>query len=251
MQNQQIDVIYIEFSGDKRILDLLISHQYSIFDTDYLVVPKEQNDSFPEKIQDLGFYDFGAVNLSTGKSAYHVKLNLPDREYCSFLKEFGQKYGYIQTDLICVSRKFLPQFIINLGQFLTQSNASIQPTKSIASSVPSVKTKLENQLSQSAALNAKNSAAPLPNSSTSLATSLLKRIANYYRRWPILLAGIAIAFNLLALFDTPYRWIFGTGSTVTLLFLIGHAASKADYVLAEVEKIKKQQSLDSSSGKRA
>ncbi|WP_416672056.1 class I SAM-dependent methyltransferase [Egbenema bharatensis] len=68
---------------------------------------------------------------------------------------------------------------------------------------------------------------------------LLQRIANYYQRWPILLAGSAIAFNLLTLFNTPYRWLFGTGSVVTLLFLIGHAASKADYVLAEVEELKK------------
>ena len=242
MKNQQIDVIYVEFSGDKRILDLLTSHQYSIFDTDYLVVPKEQDDSFPEKIQDLGFYDFSAVNLSTGKGAYHVKLNLPDREYCLFLKEFRQRYGYIQTGLICVSRKFLPQFFINLGQFLTQSNASIQPTKSIAIPSPSlaVDTKHANLPSKNATPIPGSFASTPPNNSTVLATSLLKRIANYYRRWPILLAGIAIVLNLFALSNTPYRWLFGIGSTGTLLFLIGHAASKADYVLAEVEELKKK-----------
>ncbi|PSB14683.1 hypothetical protein C7B61_02040 [filamentous cyanobacterium CCP1] len=68
---------------------------------------------------------------------------------------------------------------------------------------------------------------------------LFKRIANYYQRWPILLAGIAIVLNLFALSNTPYRWLFGIGGTGTLLFLIGHAASKADYVLTEVEELKK------------
>jgi len=37
----------------------------------------------------------------------------------------------------------------------------------------------------------------------------------------------------------PGHWLFGIGATIVLLFLVGHAASKADYVLAEVEQLKK------------
>lgn len=73
-----------------------------------------------------------------------------------------------------------------------------------------------------------------------LATALAGRIGRYYSRWPALLAGIAIALNTIALFDEmPGRWVFSTGGTIVLLFLVGHAASKADYVLAEVEQLKK------------
>lgn len=74
---------------------------------------------------------------------------------------------------------------------------------------------------------------------TQLATSLLGRISHYYSRWPILFAIIAVLLNTVALLDTvdiPLRWLFLSCGTAVLLFLIGHAASKADYVLAELEK---------------
>ncbi|MGB3492753.1 MAG: methyltransferase domain-containing protein [Elainellaceae cyanobacterium] len=78
-----------------------------------------------------------------------------------------------------------------------------------------------------------------PSSSVELAASLVGRIINYYSRWPVAIAVLAIALNTTAfLLDEPLQWIFIASGTTLLLFLVGHAASKADYVLDEVEKIR-------------
>jgi SAM-dependent methyltransferase len=82
-----------------------------------------------------------------------------------------------------------------------------------------------------------------PPSPLTLATALIQRILHYYSRWPIALAGLAIVLNTVALLDeVPLRWVFMVGGTLMLLVLVGHAASKADYVLAEVEQLRSQQS---------
>lgn len=78
--------------------------------------------------------------------------------------------------------------------------------------------------------------------STTLISSLFGRIAKYYSRWPALLAALAVLLNTIAWLDviaTPLQWVLAATGTIILLFLIGHAASKADYVLLEVEKLKK------------
>lgn len=72
-----------------------------------------------------------------------------------------------------------------------------------------------------------------------LASSLLGRIAHYYSRWPLALALVVVllnASNFLEGLDSQVRLILTVGETIVLLFLIGHAASKSDYVLAELEK---------------
>jgi FkbM family methyltransferase len=64
-----------------------------------------------------------------------------------------------------------------------------------------------------------------------LAAGLLKRIGHYYSRWPLGIAVLAVSLNTAAVFDTPYRWAFaGTGNAL-VMFLVGHAASKADFAL--------------------
>lgn len=69
-------------------------------------------------------------------------------------------------------------------------------------------------------------------SATQLATGLLGRIGRYYRRWPLGVAVLAAALNTVAMLDgIPYRWAFSGGGSILLLFLVGHAASKADFSL--------------------
>ena len=85
-----------------------------------------------------------------------------------------------------------------------------------------------------------------------LATALVERVGLYYSRWPALLAGLVIVLNAIALMDeVPLRWVFLTAGTIVLLFLVGHAASKADYVLTELEDFKKRSSsLPSSTARK-
>ena len=70
-----------------------------------------------------------------------------------------------------------------------------------------------------------------------LGVSLLKRIARYYKRWPLAVAVVAAGLNSAAMVDAlPFRWAFMGGGTALMLFLIGHAASKADYSLGVADQ---------------
>ena len=68
------------------------------------------------------------------------------------------------------------------------------------------------------------------------AKGLLSRISQYYSRWPLAVAILAAGFNIASTVDTPYRAVLSGGSSALILFLIGHAASKADYNLAVGER---------------
>ncbi|WP_416672052.1 FkbM family methyltransferase [Egbenema bharatensis] len=236
-----IDVMYVEFSGDERILEFLHAHHYSVFDTDYLIMARNDD---PSLIQSSGFYDLNEVNLSNGHKAYHAKLRLVDQEYCSFLRDCRKSFGYVFTDLICVSDRFLDQFVVNLGDLLCETSAEGENKQVVLSmttnrklSAPVNKHIATSSLSLPMALSSQQNQTKL--GTVELATDLLKRIGSYYSRWPIILAILAIFLNLAMLVSNSYRWFFACSTTVVLLLLIGHAASKADYVLAEVEQIKK------------
>ena len=328
-----IDVMYVEFDGDRRIIEFLTSLGYSIFDTDYLLIPKRDDRSL---LDDIGFYDFKILNLSTGRKAYRAKLSLADGEYCDFYNSFRDNCGQIYTDLICVSEPFLGEFLQNfmafsqryqdaqgrvearsmksiprpLGQPLSQklmgSTATASPTASLSSvksspstsdqttSTPSSEptastapspassTKVmavapvvqespvtqeqftpptsssisdKSEVSDHQTVSSSNSetnstpstvlhSVPSPTSvpsevSTSAAsTAMLGRVIRYYSRWPVVLASMTVIANSLAsVSEEPFRLPLSVLSIVSLLFLIGHAASKADYVLAELQKV--------------
>ncbi len=71
----------------------------------------------------------------------------------------------------------------------------------------------------------------LPPAPTPGMRGLMARMGRYYSRWPLAVAVLAIGLNTAAVFDTPYRVAFSGGGTTLMLFLVGHAASKADYAL--------------------
>ena len=78
-----------------------------------------------------------------------------------------------------------------------------------------------------------------PRSTSQRITELIGRVVAYYSRWPVVIAILAIAFNSAALLlESPWQWISLFSGTILLIFLIGHAASKADRVLEELQKIK-------------
>ncbi len=61
---------------------------------------------------------------------------------------------------------------------------------------------------------------------------LLARTIKYYSRWPLAVAVLAVGLNMAAVFDTPYRAALSGSGSALMLFLVGHAAAKADYALA-------------------
>ncbi|MGD1859438.1 MAG: FkbM family methyltransferase [Leptolyngbyaceae cyanobacterium] len=120
IESQSIDLIYLEFSGDFRIIDLL-KGKFCLFDTNYLIIPNRNKKdlSIWEK---YGFYGFENIALSTGVSAYLAKLSHLRGDYVELFRAC-RKYGYVQTDLICVRQGFLPHFMVNLSEFIKEFHA--------------------------------------------------------------------------------------------------------------------------------
>ena len=120
----------------------------------------------------------------------------------------------------------------------SQNTASL-PDVSLLTVATKIDTKKEKR-------NPSHNFAPQPSevsiSSIQKMISLARRIVKYYSHWPVVLAIIAVILNTTAfLLDEPLQWICIPVGTALVLVLIGHAASKADYALGELDKIQAEQ----------
>lgn len=256
-----IDVIYLEFDGDRRILEYLTALGYTVFDSDYLLILKQDD---LEPLKRVGFYNFEELNLSVGRKAYRAKLQLCDEDYCAFLEAFRQQIGYfIYTDLICVSPAFLSSFLNHVVQYSKLQSRIKSDTKPQSSGKENIKPirltsvlssggnqKKRKKRQKNVAANSSSmtqhsisvsSVSPTSTSQelkSSQRSSLFEKIARYYSRWPLGVALLAIASSAATGFDIPVRWGFVMLSTVLIVFLSGHAASKADRVLKQVNSLK-------------
>lgn len=107
LSESRISLIQIEFSGEADVLKALLSYQYAVFDSLYLLMPNES--------PDLSGWDIeGTVTLSTGRPAFWAWPKYtpysPD-EYLSFLEDERQKVGNLQTDLIAVPLPAISEFL--------------------------------------------------------------------------------------------------------------------------------------------
>jgi|GEM_PF-1703456 len=252
-----IDVMYVEFDGDERVLELLTSYGYSIFGTDYLLRPMHGDCA---RVEAEGFYDFQTVQLSTGHNAYYAKLSLADGDYCSLFKTFRQHHGSIYTDLICVSQSFLPQFLRNLNQFVADQSLQKPSSSSQHSSSPSKRMNLASIRNLTTAfvpaltsdseqsvegkpqdLDKRQAMPPLKSWSS---THLVESLAHYRNFLGIAAVGLVVGSSFMAaLLPSPWSVIAATLNTVLLLLLIGYSAAKVSHLLAEVEAFKAEQQL--------
>ncbi len=109
LEENRIHILYIEWSGEQGVTDILASHGYQIYDSTYVVGPKTY-DTRPFK--DIGFHDITEINLSTGKIAYEMILaddNVSPTEAIREVKNQG--LGWIQTDLIAINPNVKEQFL--------------------------------------------------------------------------------------------------------------------------------------------
>ena len=110
IKNHGISVIYVEFSGDLRVLEFISELGYVIFDAKYLLIPLAEN-VMPES---LGMLEYEPVHLSTGKTAMEGFISGRPQafsELCDFMKKIHNDVGFFQTDLYCVHSSFLPSFL--------------------------------------------------------------------------------------------------------------------------------------------
>lgn len=105
----RIDIVYLEFSGKACEIEFLAERGYILFDTVYLLVPRNGNpDEHHWDVQN------GPFKLSNGLTAYHAwPKSLPTtlQSYCEFMHSQKTTLGWTQTDLVCVSPGALAQFL--------------------------------------------------------------------------------------------------------------------------------------------
>ena len=103
-----VDVMYIEFSGDQRILDFLAERGYSFYDTEYMIVLKRLPDDSP---------DWRVVKRGTVSTGVPVGYGWPTGAprdlagYSQFVDAQRRRLGHVQTDLVAVAPGALQSFL--------------------------------------------------------------------------------------------------------------------------------------------
>jgi FkbM family methyltransferase len=116
-----VDVFFVEFNGEEEILQFLFSRGYIFFDSMYLLVAKKR------KPDPSCWGALCPVKLSTGVEAYNGWAKSSPRDfpgYCQWLLDQGRQIGGVWTDMVCVHRSFLPEFLRAAAAALSQPTGS-------------------------------------------------------------------------------------------------------------------------------
>lgn len=98
LEEGRISVILAEWTGDPRVEKMLLQSGYVIFDSTYVVIPRQQNLSLFEA---LGFRLISETDLSTGNKAWQMALVQSELSPGEALRHVqARRMGYIQTDLM-------------------------------------------------------------------------------------------------------------------------------------------------------
>ncbi len=110
LADHRIGILYIEWSGEKEIVDILDEHGYEIYDSTYITVPKTYD---TQAFTEIGFRCTDEVNLSTGKTAYVMVLESDEITPIEAMKLVGDRdlAWMIQTDLVAVTPKLNKDFL--------------------------------------------------------------------------------------------------------------------------------------------
>jgi FkbM family methyltransferase len=112
-----VDIIWVEFSGDLGVLELLHENDFVIFDSPYLVIPTDTGSLGDD------WKVMRTTNLSNGKEAllaWPYEYPQSAEHYCEWLRVLGGRF-VIQTDLAAVRKDFLSEYFVSLGKALAQT----------------------------------------------------------------------------------------------------------------------------------
>ncbi len=94
-----VDLTFIEFGGEREVLQFLLDRNYQIYDHEYLLIPRAGE-------PDLSFWEVtGGGQLSSGHSAYRAwprETPADPGEFCSMFRAERLKVGGIFTDIVAV-----------------------------------------------------------------------------------------------------------------------------------------------------
>lgn len=114
-----IDLMWVEFTGELEILDFIRSYGFEVFDSQYLLIPRDAPPSPDE------WFVEETKNLSSGRVAYSAwphEYPRSDVEYCAWIQAQKSKF-IIQTDLTFVRAGFLPEFLAAAAAALRSSTS--------------------------------------------------------------------------------------------------------------------------------
>jgi|694.fasta_scaffold74324_2 FkbM family methyltransferase len=99
---KSLPFMWIEFAGDKHLLDYIVSKDFHLFDTSYFFMG-----SPTPQIKELFDISKENVTLSTGKTAYFAFKKCGWLDYHAEFMELKKNNLLVQTDIFCVKTPYL------------------------------------------------------------------------------------------------------------------------------------------------
>ena len=107
----ETDMLWIEFTNQPRLLDLLVGRGFLIFDTNYVCTGTSLH-----QLEQSGLRATRRITLSTSKPALIAARVGDSDNYLDWFKNARKKGVVMQTDLLVVNPRFVPMFMTVLGK---------------------------------------------------------------------------------------------------------------------------------------
>lgn len=120
LRSNSIKILYLEWSGEREIIQRLEEHDYRIYDSLYVVGPTS-----PElgPFEQIGFEFVEELKLSNGKLALELRLvsdNISPQDAIDAIRT--KRLGWIQTDLIAISNDSEALFLDAVRKYCQDKN---------------------------------------------------------------------------------------------------------------------------------
>lgn len=104
-----VDIIFIEFSGEAEVLSFFSSHGYTIYDHEYVLIPRGGKQVPPDwRIIREGMQTTGIASCKGWPPATRPT---EASAYIAWMKAERRKIGSLFTDLVCVANGFHGRFV--------------------------------------------------------------------------------------------------------------------------------------------
>ncbi|MFN4025439.1 MAG: FkbM family methyltransferase [Hyphomonas sp.] len=101
-----VKVMWVEYSGQAGLADFIEESGFMLFDTTYMFVG-----DCTEEARQIFNVTKGDVALSTGRKAWFGTKKSAWKNYEAELADFKKRFGLVQTDLVCINRTYINEFI--------------------------------------------------------------------------------------------------------------------------------------------
>jgi FkbM family methyltransferase len=107
LEQRRIDVLFVEFNGNRDVLSYILEMGFEVYDSEYLLITKDD--------PDLSQWDtFRSGTLSTGRAysrGWPIDLPSDPEDYCEMFKSQRGSVGSVWTDLVGVRSGFVEAYL--------------------------------------------------------------------------------------------------------------------------------------------